>query len=168
MKRVLLPIDGSANSINAVQHVIARCATDWSIELHLLHVCTPFSHHIARFVSRRDIAGYQRNEAARALKPAQQLLDARGIPYTAHVEFGDRAETINAVARRIHADQLVIGTARKNSLTRMIEDSVTNKVLEQTQVPVEIIAGETSARIERIGVPASIGAMLAALVLALD
>ena len=168
MKRVLLPIDGSANSMKAVQHVIGRCSTDWSIELHLLHVCTPFSYHIARFVSRRDIAGYQRDEAARALKPAQQLLDARGIPYTTHVEFGDRAQTINAVARRIHADQLVIGTARKNSLTRMIEDSVTNKVLEQTQVPVEIIAGETSARIERIGVPASIGAMFAVLVLALD
>ncbi len=168
MKRVLLPVDGSANSLKAVRHVISRCATDWSIELHLLHVCTPFSRDIARFVSRRDIAGYQRNTAARALKAARQLLDARGIPYTTHVECGERAETISAVARRIRSDQLVIGTARKNSFTRMIEDSVTNKVLEQTQVPVEIIAGETAGRIERIGVPAGVGVLLAALLLALD
>jgi hypothetical protein len=50
----------------------------------------------------------------------------------------------------------------------MIEDSVTNRVLEKTDVPVEVIAGKGVARIERIGVPATIGALFAAPVLALD
>ena len=75
---------------------------------------------------------------------------------------------ITAVARRIRASRIVIGTSRKNSFTRMIEDSVTNKVLEQVKVPVEVIAGEAVPRLERIGVPATIGATFAALVLALD
>lgn len=68
----------------------------------------------------------------------------------------------------MRASQIVMGTARKSSLTRMIEDSVTNRVLEKTDVPVEVIAGKGVARIERIGVPATIGALFAALVLALD
>ena len=50
----------------------------------------------------------------------------------------------------------------------MIEDSVTNRVLEKTDVPVEVIAGKGVARIEPIGVPATIGALFAAPVLALD
>jgi YjbE family integral membrane protein len=168
MKRILLPIDASTNSLKAVQHVIGRFVTDPDIELHLLHVCTPFTRHVGRFVSRRNLADYHRDEAARAMKEARALLDARSIPYAAHVEIGDKADTITVAARRIRASQIVIGTSRKNSLTRMIEDSVTNKVLEQTQVPVEVIAGEAVPRIERLGVPASIGAMIATLVLVLD
>ena len=118
--------------------------------------------------SRRSIIHFHCELAAKAMAAARLMLDARGIPYASHVEIGDKAEVITATARRIRANQIVIGTARKNSLTRMIEDSVTNQVLEQTDVPVEIISGEGVPRIERVGVPASIGAMLAALVLALD
>ena len=147
MKRILLPIDASSNSLKAVQHVMGRFVTDPDMELHLLHVCTPFSRHVARFVSRRNLAGFHRDEAAKAMAAARLMLDARGIPYASHVEIGDRAEIITATARRIRASQIVIGTARKNSLTRMIEDSVTNQVLEQTDVPVEVIAGEAVPRI---------------------
>ena len=39
-----------------------------------------------------------------------------------------------------------MGTARKNSLTRMFESSVTNRVLELTTVPVEVIAGDNQQR----------------------
>ena len=68
----------------------------------------------------------------------------------------------------MRASQIVMGTARKSSLTGMNEDAVTNQVLEKTDVPVEVIAGKGVARIEPIGVPATIGALFAALVLALD
>ena len=46
----------------------------------------------------------------------------------------------------MRASQIVMGTARKSSLTRMIEDSVTNRVLEKTDVPVEVIAGKGVAQ----------------------
>jgi hypothetical protein len=51
----------------------------------------------------------------------------------------------------------------------MLEDSVTNRVLELTPVPVELIAGEHVSKLERYGVPLGVGAALAALVIeALD
>jgi len=168
MKRILLPIDASSNSLKAVEHVIGRFVADPAIELHLLHVRAPFTRHVGRFLSRRNIAGFHRDEAAKAMTAARAKLDARSIPYAVHVEFGDKADTITAAAKRIRASQIVIGTSRKNSFARMIEDSVTNKVLEKAQVPVEVIAGGSVARIERFGVPASIGALFAALVLVLD
>lgn len=156
--RVLLPVDASANSLQAVEHVIARRAAGAPLEVHLLHVRVPFSQYIARFVSRRDHEGYHRQEAERALAPARDVLNRAGIPHTDHVEFGDKAETIREVANRLQVNQIVMGTARKNSLTRVIEDSVTNRVLEIVELPVEIIVGRAVSRIETIGLPAGISA----------
>jgi hypothetical protein len=62
----------------------------------------------------------------------------------------------------------MLGTARKNSLTRLVEDSVTNRVLELTPVPVEVIAGKAVSKLERYGVPAGIGTAIALLLLATD
>jgi nucleotide-binding universal stress UspA family protein len=84
------------------------------------------------------------------------------------VELGDAAQAIDRVARRLHVDRIVMGTARKNSLTRTIEDSVTNRVVELAQVPVEVIAGESVSRLERIGIPAGIGVALVLLFAAID
>jgi len=72
------------------------------------------------------------------------------------------------VAKRLHIDQIVMGTARKNSFTRMVEDSVTSRVLELAHVPVEVIAGDAISNYERIGVPAGIGATLALIYIAAE
>ncbi len=53
----------------------------------------------------------------------------------------------------MRAHHIVMGTARKNSITRMLEDSVTHRVLEDAPVPVEVVAGEAVSRLERWGVP---------------
>ncbi len=168
MKRVLLPVDGSKNSLEAVEHIVARFLNDSHQELHLLHVRTPFSKHIARFLQRRDLAAYHRDEAAKALKSARELLDARGIPYAVHVEMGDKAKIIASMARKLRASQIVMGTSRKSSFTRMIEDSVTSNVLGLTQVPVEIITGKAISPLERLGVPAAVGVVVASLLLTVD
>ena len=56
-----------------------------------------------------------------------------------------------------------MATARKNSLTRLVENSVTNKVIELTPVPVEVIAGDAVSRWERYGIPAGLSALVALL-----
>jgi len=83
-----------------------------------------------------------------------------------HFALGRRAEVIVETAKRLRCHHIVMSTARKNSLTRMLEDSVTNRVLELTPVPVEVIAGEHVSKLERYGVPVGVGAALAALVIA--
>jgi nucleotide-binding universal stress UspA family protein len=92
------------------------------------------------------------------------LLNRFSVPYAAHAELGDKAETIHRIAQRLHADEIVMGTARKNSLTRVLEDSVTNRVIERATIPVDVIAGSEISSIEKIGLPASIGALFALLV----
>ena len=161
MSKVLLPVDGSPNSMRAVRHVVNQFMSDHELEAHLLHVRTPLSQHVARFLSTGTRRDFHYDEATKALAPARALLKQHGVPFTSHVELGDKAETISRVADRIGAAQIVMGTARKNSFTRLIEDSVTNRVLELAQVPVAVIAGDTVSKFERFGVPAGIAAAVA-------
>jgi K+-sensing histidine kinase KdpD len=77
--------------------------------------------------------------------------------------MGDRADEICRAAQQLQCHHIVMGTARKNSLTRMLEDSVTHKVLENASVPVAVVAGREVSRLERWGVPAGVGLSLSGL-----
>jgi nucleotide-binding universal stress UspA family protein len=165
MTKILLPVDGSSNALQAVRHVIAQIMGGQSAEVHLLHVRTPLSRHVGRLVSGRDRRNFHREGAEAALKGARELLDRHGVAYACHAELGDKAKTINAVARRLRVDQIVMGTARKHSLTRVFEDAVAHRVLEGAQVPVQIIAGRAVSVLERWGVPAGVGTAIALLLM---
>ena len=165
MLKVLVPVDGSGNCQFAVKHVIKEFMNNTAMEIHLLNVQAPFTRYVARFVSAKNLRDYHREEAEKALGPIKQMLDGFSVPYSAHAEVGERAKTITDTARRLRCDHIVMSTARKNSLTRMVENSVTSKVLELTTVPVEVIAGDAVSGWERYGIPAALGA-IAAMVLA--
>ena len=161
MRKILVPVDGSPNSAFALRHVIARFMNNTAMEVHLLNVQVPFSAHVARFTRRSSRQDYHREQAEKALRPARAMLDKHSIPYAAHMEVGDRATLITAAARRLRCDEIVIATARKNSLTRLVESSVTERVLELTRVPVVVIAGDSMSRWERFGIPVAIAALIA-------
>ena len=169
MKRILIPVDGSPNAQFAVRHVVNEFMQDSAMEIHLLNVQPWFSRHVARFFNAKDLKAWHQERADEALAPARRLLEQHGIPHTADHKMGERAKTIADEARRLRCHHIVMSTARKNSLTRMLEDSTTNKVLELTSVPVELISGDAASRLERWGVPtAGIGALLALIVAAVD
>jgi YjbE family integral membrane protein len=168
MLKVLVPIDGSTNALRALRHAMAEYQRHHELELHLLNVQPKLSHHVARFVARSDIERWHREQAEAASASARALLDRAGVPYRSHWAVGDRALEICRAAKRLQVHHIVMGTARKNSLTRMLQDSTTNKVLERTSVPVELIAGDAVSRLERWGIPAGAGALLAVLIAAID
>ena len=165
MKTVLVPI-GDRNAEFAIRRVIQDYLKHSDLEVHLLNVQMPLPRHISQFVRRSLRDDYHREKAELALEPARKLLAQHNIPYSVHVRLGERASVIADEAKRLGADHIVMSTARKDSLTRMLEDSTTNKLLELTPVPVEVVAGEKISRVERFGVPGAIGAALALIVAA--
>jgi YjbE family integral membrane protein len=156
MLKVLVPVDGSANALRAVRHAIGEYRRHHELEIHLLNVQAQLSRHIARFVSRSDRQRWHLEKSVAALAEPKALLDGAGVPYCTHWAVGDRAHEICAAATRLKAHHIVMGTARKSSITRMLEDSTTSKVLESTPVPVEVVAGEAVSKWERWGLPASV------------
>ncbi|MDH3320233.1 MAG: universal stress protein [Betaproteobacteria bacterium] len=161
--RVLVPVDGSTSALQGVRHVLGLAPSGRALDVHLVNVRTPFSQYLARFLSPRDRMAYHRFAGERALKGARRLLEQAGVSYRAHVELGPRAETVDRMAQQLQADQIVLGTARKNSLTRLLEDSLTAGLLRTTQVPVQVVPGGALPLLERALLVAVAAAMLAAL-----
>ncbi|WP_096697908.1 universal stress protein [Polaromonas sp. AER18D-145] len=168
MSRVLVPTDGSPNSLHGVRHVAREFKKNRELEIHVLNIQRAFSSEVARFTSRRDRMAFHQEQAQKALEPVRQALDRAGIPYTVHTEVGDKADCIADAARRLRCERIVMSTARKSSLIRWVEDSVTNQVIERTTVPVEVIAGDAASSLERVGIPAGVGAGLLVLGMAAD
>lgn len=168
MPRVLLPFDGSPNSLHGVRHVAREFMKNRELEIHLLNIQRPFSSQVVRFTSRQDRMAFHQEQARKALEPARQALDRSGIAYTVHIEVGERADCIADAARRLRCDRIVMSTARKSSLVRWVEDSVTNQVIERATVPVEVIAGDAASSLERVGIPAGVGAGLLVLGMAAE
>lgn len=169
MLKVLVPVDGAGNSLVAARHAIAEYRRQNELEIHLLNVQPRLSRHVSRWINRRNRDDFYAEQADAALRDAHALLDAAGVPHQTHWRAGDRATEICRCANELGAHHIVMGTARKNSLTRMLEDSVTNAVLEKTTVPVEVVAGAAVSQAERWGVRAGLGLSLGGLVwLAID
>lgn len=168
MLKVLVPVDDSRNAQYALRQVINEFMHDSAMEVHLVNVQPRLSRHIGRFLARQSRDNWHRDQAEKALAPARAMLAQHNIPFAEHIEVGPRAESIVALAKRLHCDHIVMATARKNSLTRMIETSTTNRVLELTRIPVEVVAGDAISPLERYGIPAGLGALLTLLVFAID
>jgi len=151
---ILVPVDASPNALRAVRHAIAEYRRHHELRVHLLNVQPRLSRHAARFVSRADREGWLRDRADSAMAPAVALLTDAGVPHEKHWATGERVEQICRAATRLDVQRIVMGTARKNSITRMLEDSMTHRLLETTPVPVEVIAGDAVSKWERWGLPA--------------
>lgn len=168
MLKVLIPLDGSSSSLYGVRHVVNEFRKSQDMEIHVLNVQAPFSRHVARYTSKPVRKAFHVDEAEKALAPARQALDRSGIPYTVHMEVGNKADCIADAVSRLHCDRIVMSTARKSSLVRLVQNSVTNQVIERTTVPVEVIAGDTAPGLQRVGIPAGVGAGLLVLGMVVD
>jgi len=151
-RKVLVGVDGSPNSLKAVRSALTRHGAAGSLELHVVHVP-------ARW-------GVSRATAERTLADIRALLDEARVPYAVHTEQGDFAQAVNRAAQRLHAQHIVMGAAPSRSITRMMQDAVTLRLLDSTQVPVEVVPGQSVSPLERLGVALSACAIAASVVLA--
>ena len=160
---LLLPCDGTSSAMLALRRALDAFHRGEVLRIHLLNVQPPFSAYVARHVGEDVRAGFHRERADEALAEARQLLDDAGVPYCVHRKVGDKALCIADAARSLRCDRIVIGTARKSALVRAIENSLTNRLLEISSVPVEVICGGPAGVLERVGVPTSVGVGIALL-----
>ena len=166
MLKVLVAFDGSSNALHAVRHVLSEFRRNPALDIHLLNVQPPFSNNVARWIDRKTMNEAHVEASEQALRPARQLLEESGVPYSVHLAVGRKADSIAESAHQLQCDHIVIGTARKNSLVRTLEGSVTNRVLELTTVPVIAIAGDPASTWERYGIQLGVGGGLTWLVVA--
>ncbi|WP_295956630.1 universal stress protein [Rhodoferax sp.] len=138
--KILLPLDGSEVSLQAVRQVIRLVRQGLQAEVVLANVQEPA--HLYEMVMAADPALIARASAqagAKALKAGEALLRHAGIAYASEVAVGDPAHTLIDIVERFGCDMVVMGARDKGSLRSALLGSVSHEVLHAAQIPVMLI-----------------------------
>jgi nucleotide-binding universal stress UspA family protein len=140
--KILLAVDGSKNSLDAVACLIAHA--DWYrqkpvVELVTVHLPVPKLPGMSMVVGKNQIQRYYQEEGDAALAVAKKKLDKSGIKYKASVLVGPVAETIAQHASKTGCDLIFIGTHGRTAAANMVIGSVATKVLHISSIPVLLV-----------------------------
>ena len=154
INKVLIPVDGSNNALLALKHAVNVYSKDAHTEIHICNVQPKLYRHIRKYFSKSDISEWQAERAKAAAKSAAEFLEKAGVNFSFTYVSGDKGESLRDEAQRLGCSRIVIGSAKKNTLSRLFENSTTAKLLEISDIPVEVVTGKSIPTLERWGIPA--------------
>ena len=139
--KILIPVDGSANALRAVEHVIGNVAAlKERSQLLLLNVqWNVATGNVKLFINQKTIDDYYREQGMAALQSARAALEAAALPYQYHISIGTPAEAIVQYANEQSVEQIVMGRQGQGGLQALLLGSVVNKVLHLANCPVLLI-----------------------------
>jgi len=140
--KILLAVDGSKNSLDAVKCVIEH--GDWyqgtpEVELLYVHLPLPKLPSMGKVVSHAQIDRYYREEGEAALAQAEKLLERAGVRHRTALLVGKPAETIVKHARAARADLIVVGNQGRGAVGNLLIGSVASRVLQLADLPVMLV-----------------------------
>lgn len=135
-RRILVPVDFSPSSRVALEHALGIARRN-DAQLTLLHVVEPFDASLlmdpaeARRIARADA----NEQLSKLAGPIVQDWPRTGRELRA----GNPATTIVAMARRMKADLIVMGTHGRTGLKRMVIGSVAERVVRLAHCSVLVV-----------------------------
>jgi nucleotide-binding universal stress UspA family protein len=158
MLNILVPVDGTRSALRAVEYVIQlRVLHNELIQVNLANIQPRLPRYITRFANSRDVRILRQERADQALANSIDMLSKAGVQYAVHLHVGNAAEQIVACAEKTQSQKIVMGTTRKNALSRFFQGSIVNKVMALTDLPVEVVARGAASKFERFGIPVGLG-----------
>lgn len=140
MTKILVPVDGSDSSANAVKAAIQWFKDRGELDLHVITVQPPIlSGNVSRFVSAQTINDFYQEEGRKALSVVEPLLKDAGVKYQEEIITGQVAQTIAEYVKTHGIDNLIMGTRGLSPVSGLLLGSVTTKVLSLVNVPVTLV-----------------------------
>ena len=144
--KILLPVDGSEISLEAVQFVIRMAGDGLNTRVVLANVQEPST--LYELVVAHDPQVLEQVSAAagaHTLLAAQALLDGANIDYECEVASGDPAHTLVEIVERFACELVVMGASGTGTVRSALLGSVSNEVLHAAGVPVVIVKSNSEA-----------------------
>lgn len=139
LSTILVPIDGSAPALRALDHAIAVLKQAGGGDLHLVNVQPPVDSLVTTFVGKAEVGDYHREEGMKALKPADERCRAAGFTPKLHIGVGKAGAVIAGFAKSLGAGQIVMGARGLGGAAGMFLGSVSRDVIGEAQVPVTVV-----------------------------
>jgi nucleotide-binding universal stress UspA family protein len=139
MQKLLVPVDGSAESMRAVEYVVEQ-ARRADTQVLLINVQPQImTGDVSYFMSAQMVFDIRRDAGERALRAAKRLLDANHVQHTAEVIFGKPVEAIARCAAVRGCTKIVMGTKGRSLIANLVARSVASRVVRLAHVPVTLV-----------------------------
>ena len=140
MPRILIAVDGSELSLDAVHHVLQLVQDGLRVDCVLANVQEPAS--LYELVVSRDpdlIVAASLEAGEHLMASARALLDAAGLAYTTEIGVGDPAHTLVDIVESTGCDLVVIGARGQGAISSALLGSVSQELVHASPVPVTIV-----------------------------
>jgi len=145
---ILIPTDGSAQSMNAVEEGV-RLASVVGATVHALYVIDEFEAKVV------PITGEQEDKAAEYEQYGEEVTgevadaaEAAGVDCVAAVRAGVTHDEIERYAEEHDVDLVVMGSRGRSNLEEMLLGSTADKVIRSLDVPVTVVHKRPSERLD--------------------
>ena len=138
--KILVAVDGSKSSLNAVKYAVKLASNLRSEDrITLINVHDDQGlRHAQQFVGKEGIADYLRDVSDKELKPALAVLVKAGVKHDCIIQTGHVAEVISQVADK-KFDLVVMGAKGRSGLIDMLVGSVAQRVMATCKKPVLLV-----------------------------
>ncbi len=139
MNPILIPIDGSAPSLNALKTAIQFNKVDEHKPLFLVTVMPPLVGRSRGLFTFEQLNSFYEAESDLMLKDAKALLAQYQISFQERMVVGAPAEMIAAVAQQINAHKIYIGTRGRGAARSLLLGSVAAKLVTLSSLPITLV-----------------------------
>ncbi|GKS66888.1 universal stress protein UspA [Nitrosarchaeum sp.] len=138
MGKILVPIDGSPNSVRGLEKAIEFARNDKS-SITILHVALlPPVHVIGH--SQDKVKKSLVKKSQKFINDAEDRCTNQNIQFTTKLIYGsDPSYDIEQFIKKYKHDMVVIGAKGKSSLNRLFLGSVSNYLVQTLKIPVTVI-----------------------------
>ena len=140
MLKILIAVDGSDRSLDAVQHALKLVQKGLQAEFLLANVQEPAS--LYELVTSRDpdaIAAASLEAGQHLIAPALALLQAAGLTCDTEVGMGDPAHTLIDIIENTGCDLVLIAARGQGAIASVLLGSVSQELAHSCPVPVTIV-----------------------------
>jgi nucleotide-binding universal stress UspA family protein len=152
MLKILLPVDGSEESLDAVRHALLLIRGGLKAHLLLANVQEPASlYELLRAHDAEVIEGVAQAAGTHSLEEAAALCAAAGVPAEQEIGHGDPAHTLHDIAERLGCHLVVMGARGKGGTRGTRLGSTAHAMLHDAVLPVTIVRHAELPPVEEVG-----------------
>lgn len=139
IEHILYPTDGTPGTRQTEARVI-DLAQKYGARVTLLHVCErSYDNYESNYTHLTELEEHLVSAATRMLKATEADFQAAGVSFRSLIEKGKPADVILKVAAESDCDMIVMGSRQLNPLRKALLGSVSNAVVNHSNIPVCIV-----------------------------